>query len=326
MGIECGGSGIGIFLWGERRGKLLKLRSPVRFAFVKSICQTAPAHILRQNFLFLGAGLSVVLLQLLEQTNGIQISAELCLRATLAKMVIGDVEILCGKRRVFGNLRLLHGNIRLHRNGNRLQCRNRKERIVALIQPRKGWQSLLTFYTGDGIGLGIICEVNIKESNGLDDIAGVVQIYCLPRLGLPAGFCCGFCFDYGAGFFGILGKILFHVIFPIVQLGKLFFCEIAPVFHQFSNALCKAGPGEQDVFTACLFEADALGIVILGGMLRSGERRGVPADAVFLLQKCGPVSPKRMGLKILIDSVSAAGHSAAMGGDSRIDFVCGDKG
>ena len=139
MGIQRGSSGIGILLWGKRCGKLLKLRSPVRFPFVKSICQTAPAHILRQNFLFLGAGLSVILLQLLEQMNGIQISAKLCLRAALAEMVIGDVEILCGKRRAFGNLRLLHGNIRLHRNGNRLQCRSLKERIVAVIQPRKGW-------------------------------------------------------------------------------------------------------------------------------------------------------------------------------------------
>ena len=139
MGIQRGGSGIGIFLWGKRCGKLLKFRCPVRFPFVKGIRQTAPAHILRQNFLFLGAGLSVVLLQLLEQMNGIQISAELCLRAALAKMVIGNMKILCGKRRAFGNLHLLHGNIRLHRNGNRLQCRSLKERIVALIQPRKGW-------------------------------------------------------------------------------------------------------------------------------------------------------------------------------------------
>ena len=168
--------------------------------------------------------------------------------------------------------------------------------------------------------------MNIKESDGFDDIAGVVQIHRLPRLGLPAGFCCGFCFDYGVGFFGILGKILFYVIFPIIQSGKLFLCEIAPVFHQFSNAFCKAGPGEQDVFTVCLFEADALGIVILGGMLRPGERRGVPADAVFLLQKCGPVCSKRMGLKIFIDSVSAAGHPTAMGSDGHIDFVCGNKG
>lgn len=103
-------------------------------------------------------------------------------------MVISDVEILCGKRRVFGNRRLLHGNIWLHGNGNRLLCRSLKERIVAVIQPRKGWYAVLTFYTGDGIGLGVIGEVNIKEPNGFDDIAGIVQIYRLSRLGLPAGF------------------------------------------------------------------------------------------------------------------------------------------
>ena len=66
MGVQGGCSGGGVFLRGERRLQFQKFVGPVPVVFVKSLGQTAPAHIAGQNLL-LGRGSGAAL-----QFNGLE--------------------------------------------------------------------------------------------------------------------------------------------------------------------------------------------------------------------------------------------------------------
>ena len=66
MGVQGGRSGGGVFLRGERRLQLQKFAGPFPAVFVKSLGQTAPAHIPGQNLL-LGRGSGAAL-----QFNGLE--------------------------------------------------------------------------------------------------------------------------------------------------------------------------------------------------------------------------------------------------------------
>ena len=77
MGVQGGCSGGGVFLRGERRLQFQKFVGPVPVVFVKSLGQTAPAHIAGQNLLFGGGGGAALQLNGLEGVDGLHVHAEL---------------------------------------------------------------------------------------------------------------------------------------------------------------------------------------------------------------------------------------------------------
>jgi len=95
MGIEGRASGGGIFLRGQQLFQLGILGSPCQFLWVKSIRETAPAHISRKNLLLFGACLLSGSFQLFQQTNGINICLELGFRTTFAQMLVCNAEVFC---------------------------------------------------------------------------------------------------------------------------------------------------------------------------------------------------------------------------------------
>ena len=95
MGIEGRASGGGIFLRGQQLFQLGILGSPCQFLWVKSIRNTAPAHIAGKNLLLFGACLLSGRFQLFQQTNGINICLELGFWTAFAQMLIGNAEVLC---------------------------------------------------------------------------------------------------------------------------------------------------------------------------------------------------------------------------------------
>ena len=95
MGIEGRASGGGIFLRGQQLFQLGILGSPCRFLWVKSIRNTAPAHITGKNLLLFGACLLSGSFQLFQQTNGINICLELGFWTAFTQMLIGNAEVFC---------------------------------------------------------------------------------------------------------------------------------------------------------------------------------------------------------------------------------------
>ena len=101
MGIQGGSPCRSIFILGQQifqRGVLLR---PISLIRVKGICQTAPADIVRQNFLFFGSSVAVLALQLEQGLDGFHISCKLLLRSTFTDVVIRDVEVHRRNRRDF---------------------------------------------------------------------------------------------------------------------------------------------------------------------------------------------------------------------------------
>ena len=66
---------------------------PIIFAGVKSVCQTAPAHIPRKQLLLLGGGTPVLLFQLEQGSDGFNVPGVLLFCAALTQMIVRDVEI-----------------------------------------------------------------------------------------------------------------------------------------------------------------------------------------------------------------------------------------
>ena len=62
MSIQSAGTGGGVLIFGEQPFQFGTLFCPAVLIGVKGICQTAPAHILRQHLLLLSGGTPVLLL------------------------------------------------------------------------------------------------------------------------------------------------------------------------------------------------------------------------------------------------------------------------
>ena len=93
MGVQGAGTGGGVLIFGEQPFQLCIFLCPTIFAGVKGIRQTAPAHILRKHLLLLGGGTPVLLFQLEQGTDSFNVPGIFLLCATLAQMVVRDVEV-----------------------------------------------------------------------------------------------------------------------------------------------------------------------------------------------------------------------------------------
>ena len=101
MCIQGGSSCRSIFIFGKQVFQCLILLRPISLVRVKSICQTAPTDIIRQNLLFFGSGVPVLAFQFEQSFNGCDVSCEFLLRPTFTDVVIRDVEVHRRNRRNF---------------------------------------------------------------------------------------------------------------------------------------------------------------------------------------------------------------------------------
>ena len=93
VSIQSAGTGGGILVLGKQPFQFGVFLCPIIFAGVKSVCQTAPAHILRKHLLLLGGGTPVLLFQLEQGTDGFNVPRVLLLRTSDTQIIIRDVEV-----------------------------------------------------------------------------------------------------------------------------------------------------------------------------------------------------------------------------------------
>ena len=94
VGVEGGPSGGSVFLRGQQLLQFGILRSPCGFVLVKGVGKATPAHILRQQMLFLQGSVAVLLFDLFQRGNGLDIAPEFFLWPTCTQAVIHNAEIL----------------------------------------------------------------------------------------------------------------------------------------------------------------------------------------------------------------------------------------
>ena len=102
MGVQSRSASGGVFILREQFFQLGVLGRPIFLVGVKSVCQTAPAHILGKHLLLLGGGTPVLLFQLEQGTDGFDIPGIFLLCAALAQMVVRDAEVSGRLWRRFG--------------------------------------------------------------------------------------------------------------------------------------------------------------------------------------------------------------------------------
>ena len=93
MSVQSAGTGGGVFILREQPFQFCVFLCPVILIRVKGICQTAPAHILRQHLLLLGGGTPVLLFQLEQGSDGFNVPGVLLFCAALTQMIVRDVEV-----------------------------------------------------------------------------------------------------------------------------------------------------------------------------------------------------------------------------------------
>jgi len=93
VGVQGAGTGSSVLILGKQSFQFGVFLYPIIFAGVKSVCQTAPAHILRKHLLLLGGGTPVLLFQLEQGTDGFDVPGEFLFGASDTQIIIRDVEV-----------------------------------------------------------------------------------------------------------------------------------------------------------------------------------------------------------------------------------------
>ena len=93
VGVQSRSASGGVFILREQSFQLGVLGRPIFLVGVKSVCQTAPAHILRKHLLLLGGGTPVLLFQLEQGSDGFNVPGVLLFCAALTQMIVRDVEV-----------------------------------------------------------------------------------------------------------------------------------------------------------------------------------------------------------------------------------------
>ena len=108
VGVEGGRAGRGIRRIGEQAAKLLIFLAPIRVLGIKSLGNTAPAHVPGKDFLLLGRGGTALCLQRLQGADGGDVPTIAGFRAAHAQLAVRNVEV---SRRQRGRFRwgLLQG-------------------------------------------------------------------------------------------------------------------------------------------------------------------------------------------------------------------------
>ena len=93
VGVQGAGTGSSVLILGKQSFQFGVFLCPIIFAGVKSVCQTAPAHILRKHLLLLGGGTPVLLFQLEQGTDSFDVPGEFLFGASDTQIIIRDVEV-----------------------------------------------------------------------------------------------------------------------------------------------------------------------------------------------------------------------------------------
>ena len=93
VGIQSAGTGGSVLVLGKQSFQFGVLFCPSVLVGIKSIRQTAPAHILGKHLLFLSGGTPVLLFQLEQGADCFNVPGIFLLCTTLAQMVIRDAEV-----------------------------------------------------------------------------------------------------------------------------------------------------------------------------------------------------------------------------------------
>ena len=102
-------------------------------------------------------------------------------------------------------------------------------------------------------------------------------------------------------------------IFDCLPLSFFLRGKKATFFHQSVNSLCHLCPGHLHLIAAAFGVANALGIVILTAVRRTGAGMGMTAGAVFVLQELGFILNRMIFLPVFIDTSLSTGKAAATG-------------
>ena len=94
MGVQCGSSCGGVFLWGQQVFQLGVFCCPGGLVLVKGVREPAPADILGEDVLLLRCGAPVLCFDLLQSGDGLDVAPEFFLLAACAQVIVQDTEIL----------------------------------------------------------------------------------------------------------------------------------------------------------------------------------------------------------------------------------------
>ena len=94
MRIQSRSSGCGIFFFRKSCFQLLIFACPGSFLCIKGICQSAPADIIGQRFLFLRCRIPVLVFQGFQRIDGIHVGTEFLFRTAFAEVKAVDAVVL----------------------------------------------------------------------------------------------------------------------------------------------------------------------------------------------------------------------------------------
>ena len=206
MGVQGAGTGSSILILGEQPFQFGVLFCPAVLVGVKSICKTAPAHILGKHLLFFRGGPPVLPFQLEQSADGFNVPGIFLLCAALAQMVVRDAEVSGRLRRRFGiqgfiqgsGIREgLHFSVHHSRDGEFVQFFVRKRRFVLVRLMRRSeidrqvvqmdvarlaqqpFQIFLAFRAGNRIDLIRVTKLDVQSSDSFDRKILTVQTDCI---------------------------------------------------------------------------------------------------------------------------------------------------
>ena len=90
MGVEGGASCGEVLLFGEDSFQLGIFLHPIPVALVKGLRNAAPANVASENFLLFRRGLSVLVLNLFQESDSLDVAFELCLGSAGAESTVYD--------------------------------------------------------------------------------------------------------------------------------------------------------------------------------------------------------------------------------------------
>ena len=175
MRIQSRSSGCGIFFFRKSCFQLLIFACPGSFLCIKGICQSAPADIIGQRFLFLWCRIPMLVFQGFQHIDGIHVGTEFLFGTAFAKMKAVDTIVFCMSvlRLCLWNYRFLFLTL-LFSAGIQINHQIMQVNIFLMLQ--KSCQILLAFRAEDRIHGIRVPKLHIKKPDFFNRKCLSVQI------------------------------------------------------------------------------------------------------------------------------------------------------
>ncbi len=232
--IQGRGTGGFVFLLGQQNFQTVILVMPCFIPLIKGLRQSAPAHIMRQDFLLLRVCLTFFTFHHLQYRDGLNIRHEFGFRAAFPQMVIRDAEVFCNGliRLRFTAFIRISGQV----NDNASQGnffgrfiwnrRDEKHVCIAFIFRQQSFKPLNAFCTKNGIRLRRVTQLHTEFILLFDDKGLVVEIDSIANLVGASGFSHRHGFDPQARIrlkflqFAVQSAHLFEESYPLFPDGR----------------------------------------------------------------------------------------------------------